>query len=155
MEINISTGLVRIAVNVDGKNNKYIEFNPNDVLFIEKLHRFYKIVLERASEWQRISPSIEARIKEIGLDENGMPISIEPALQPLYDMNTFMKKQIDEVFGEGTSQDIFGDLVTRDPSIYAQLIQGIQNYLQPLRKVKVERYTNTATRKPRARKKSK
>jgi len=150
--IHINTGAQRIPVDVDGQGGAYIEFNANDTLFVQRLHRFYKTIMEKVSEWEKIAPEIEARLREIETDEHGMPIEIEPALEPLYEMNTFMRDQIDLIFGKGTSKNIFGDLVTRDPSIYAQLIQGVQNYIQPVRIQKIEKYTGTGRKRHAKRK---
>ena len=146
MEIlNIITGEKRIAVSVDGVNHKEIVFNPNDVRFVEHLHRFYAEAMAKAREWQERQADIEKRIAEAPTDDNGMPLNVGPIVEPLHEIDDFMRGQIDTIFGAGTAAEIFGDAVYRNPAVYVQLIEGIRKYIEPTRAAKVEKYVR---RKP-------
>jgi len=150
--ISITTGRVVIPVIVDGDTKGSVSFNPEDAAFIKNLHAFYKIVLEKADEWEKDAPEIEKAILAIKADENGIPHTLDPVMKPLVDINIFMKVQIDNIFGAGTSENIFGEAIYRDPSTYIQLIEGVQNYVQPVRVQKVKRYK---ARRPTPRKRKK
>ena len=152
--LKINTGEKRLAVSVDGVNGREIVFNPNDVLFIEKLHRLYRVAMEQAREWDRREPEISAAIQAIPVDENGVPETVDPAVDPLVEINRFMRKQIDDLFGAGTSEAIFGAAVYRNPSIYLQLVEGVKPYIEQVREQRVQQYIAPipkAKRKPRKR----
>lgn len=152
--LKISTGEKRLAVSVNGVNGHEIVFNPNDVLFVEKLHHLYRLVMEKAREWERREPEISAAIQAIPVDENGVPETVDPAVNPLIEINQFMRKQIDDLFGAGTSAAVFGDAVYRNPEIYLQLVEGIKPYVEAVRETAVSKYIAPipkAKRKPRKR----
>jgi hypothetical protein len=138
--LQISTGLVRLPVSVDGVNGRVIEFNPNDVQFTERVLAFYHTVKSKTKEWEALDPELKQRIEEIPLDENGVPENIDPARQTLDAMNTFMRSELDVIFGEGTSQAIFGDAIYRNPEVYVQLIEGIKPFVEPVRAEKLKKY---------------
>lgn len=153
--LKIKTGEKRIAVSVDGVNGREIVFNPNDTRFMEHLHHFYKMAMQKAKEWDTRQADIERQIAAVPTDENGIPETLEPAIGPIAEMNTFMRQQIDDLFGVGTAASIFGDAVYRNPEIYIQLVEGIAPYVEPVRAQKVQKYTRprkaTKARKPRKR----
>lgn len=147
--IVISTGRVTIPVEVDGRNGVYISFNPHDVLFMEKLHRFYRTVIQKADEWDRGISEKEKAIANIPLDDQGVPEYVDPMTDPVKEMNQFMRSEIDEVFGKGKSAEIFGDTVFDNPEIYILVIDGIKPYLDDVRAEKVNRYIAPAPPPPR------
>jgi hypothetical protein len=152
--LNISTGEKRLAVSVDGVNGRELVFNPNDVLFMERLHRFYRVVMDKAREWEAKLPELNKQLAAIPTDDNGMPEEIDTATAPLKEMNEFMRTQIDTLFGVGISQAIYGDTVFRNPEIYVTLVQGIQDFIQPARAEKMKKYIAPKPPRKRAAKKN-
>jgi len=140
MSIVINTGKVTVPVEIDGSNGVYISFNPHDVLFMEKLHRFYRRTMEKADEWDQALPEKQKAIASVELDERGVPIKVEPMTDPVKEMNSFMRKEIDEIFGEGKSAEIFGDAVYENPEIYIELVDGIKPYMERVRDQKINKY---------------
>jgi hypothetical protein len=152
--LNITTGEKRVAVIVDGVNGKELVFNPEDARFIEHLHHFYRVANQKAHEWNQNKAEMVQRIIDIPEDENGIPETIAPAVEPLREMNNFMREQIDAIFGAGTSKNIFGDTVFRNPAVYVQLIDGIRDYVNPVRAKKVGQYMPPAKKKSKPRKRT-
>lgn len=138
--LKITTGEKRLAVSVDGVNGREIVFNPDDVLFMERLHRFYRLAMQKAKEWEARQDEQAQKLKDTPLDENGMPVSLAAAVEPLEEMNAFMREQIDAIFGDGTAKAIFGETIYRNPDVYLQLVEGVKPYIEPVRAAKVERY---------------
>ena len=153
--LHISTGEKRLAVSVDGVNGREITFNPNDILFVERLHRFYRLAMQKAREWEARQAEYAAKLADVPVDDNGMPETLDTALEPLNEMNAFMREQIDLIFGEGTAKAVFGEAVYRNPAVYVQLIEGVKPFVEAERVRVVEKYVTPAPsrkpRKPRAR----
>jgi len=148
--LNINTGEKHLAVSVDGVNGREITFNPNDVRFMEHLHRFYQLTMQKAREWEEKQAGVEEEIASVSTDKNGIPETLKPAIKPIEEMNAFMREQIDELFGEGTANAVFGDTVYRNPAVYVQLVEGIKGYIQPVREKKTSQYVKPRRAKPKA-----
>lgn len=139
--IKIDSGSVRLTINDDPA--RLVEFNPNDVGFVE---RFYSLM----SRFEEKEKEYAARIKELSaceeLDAFGIPKNMRENLALLQDACTFMREQIDFVFGAGTSMRVFGNMNTLD--MFEQFLNGIVPHIQAVRTDKVVKYTgNRAQRR--------
>ena len=138
--IRIEDGSVRLCVNED--EGRQIVFNPNDLRFMDRLYEMFRYFDGVQSEYQR-------RMDEIAKDETvdgfGIPSGMKARLTLLQEVCEDMKQRIDSLFGEGTSQAAFGELMTLD--MFEQFFDGITPYVEKASTARVERYTKPAKRK--------
>jgi hypothetical protein len=131
--LQIQTGEKRIAIN--GDESRVIVFNPSDTLFAE---RFYKLIGEfenRLTEYQQRGIELEADSTPNG---NGMPANMGARLELIKEACEYSRESIDKVFGEGTSQIVFGDVLSLDA--IQQFFSGITPFIQTTRAEKIAPY---------------
>ena len=138
--IVIDTGEKRIAVN--GDPEKVIVFNPTDVVFVERFYQLMGQAEQKAEEYKVRARVLEA-VKD--RDANGLPLNIKERLDLLRDSCGYMRTQIDDVFGAGTSQKAFGDAMTLN--MFEQFFDGIKPFFQKARVSKIAEYTTSASAK--------
>ena len=134
--LRIDTGTVRIMVNDD--ENRVIEFNPTDVLFVEKFYNLIKKFEEKEEDYRKQIEEITSN-KEV--DPYGLPINTEATLKIILEICNFLRSQIDQVFGEGTSEKAFGSNQTLN--MFEQFFTGITPYIQEARAEKTSKYVVT------------
>lgn len=138
--IKVTSGLKRIAINDDPNN--VIEFNPDDVLFAERFYTICEDFDKKQVEFNKKSKELDERKEE--LTENGLPVVTKEGIQFLREVCTFMREKIDYVFGEGTSQQVFGDTLSLE--MIGQFLEGITPFIQNERTEKIKKYTNPSTK---------
>ena len=130
--LRIDTGVKKILIN-DGP--EFIEFNPNDVSFAE---RFYSLIQEfevKLKDYQARSDEIDGN-KE--LDGNGIPVNFEARIALMREVCEFIRGKIDHLFGDGTSQRVFGNALSLN--MFEQFFTGITPFIQKARYEKVAKY---------------
>jgi hypothetical protein len=143
--LRIDTGSIRLAINDD--ESRVIEFNPNDLAFID---RFYGLIGEFESKEKEYQQKLDILNQNTEMDAYNIPKNMGESLALLKEICGFMRDRIDYVFGEGTSQKVFGNDNTLD--MFEQFFNGITPYIQQARTEKVEKYTgNRAQRRAAAR----
>lgn len=130
--ISIDTGAIRLQIN-DGP--EYIEFNPSDLLFVERYLDLIRKFEEKMAEFEAQSKEIEANAT---VDDYGIPDNAEQTIALIRSACEFLTERIDHVFGKGTSQKAFGDAMTLD--MFAQFFEGIAPYIQTTRSKKMAQY---------------
>jgi hypothetical protein len=138
--IHIDTGIKRILIN-DGPD--YIEFNPSDVLFAEKFYQLIKDFEVKQEEFKTRSDELEKDAKD-----SGKLVDLAGNIALVREVCIFLRTGIDSLFGEGTSQKLFGDAMVL--GAFEQFFTGITPYIKTAREAKIERYVTPA--KPRRRK---
>lgn len=138
--ISVNTGEIRLAINDDPQ--RVIAFNPNDALFAEKFYRLMGDFKRALTEYQN---QIEALENDKATNEDGVPVNFEERLTVLKNASEFIRKQIDTLFGPGTSTIVFGDSLVMDA--YAQFFEGILPFIQKARTDKVAQYSNKHPRR--------
>lgn len=131
--IKIDLGVKRIAINNDEK--RVIEFNPQDIVFVERFYQLIKTFEAQEAEFQMRAKELEADTEK---DEFGIPTNTPETLQLVSDLCDFLKEQIDLVFGSGASQTVFGDAKTMN--MFEQFFSGITPFIQEARTEKVKKY---------------
>lgn len=131
--LRIDTGVIRLSINDD--ESRVIEFNPEDVVFVEKFYRLIKSFEEKEVEYRTRSEEIE---KETGLDSYGMPVNTTKRIELMNDLCDYMRGQIDGVFGDGTSQTVFGD--TKTLNMFEQFYDGLMPFINKARAKKMDKY---------------
>jgi len=131
--LTIDTGEVRLAINDDP--NRVISFNPNDTIFMEKYYALEQDFLEKEDEFQEQVDQLEA---EKETDRFGVSVNTGEKIALLKEIGKWVRERIDNLFGEDTSQMVFGD--TDNLFAFAQFFEGIAPYIQEARTEKVEKY---------------
>lgn len=131
--IKIDSGVKRIAINEDPE--RVLEINPGDVAFAE---RFYDLIQDfeaKQADYEKRAEQIDA-VQEV--NENGVPENIQERLGFLREICTYMREKIDYLFGDGTSQKIFGDALSLE--MIGQFFQGLTPFVEQARAEKLAMY---------------
>lgn len=135
-------GVVRLAINDDPE--RVITFVPDDILFAERFYKLLDALKEKEVEYKE-------RVKKLGendaVDEYGIPEAAPAGIALLHEVCDFMRDEIDGVFGEGTSEKVFGEYRSLD--MIEQFFKGITPYIQKARQKKTQKYTNPVIEKRR------
>lgn len=130
--LNLNLGTKKVTINDDP--DRTIEFNPQDMIFVEKFYKVFNEVQEKQTELMSKAEAISS-----DLDENGMPVGIQEQLALINETCVYMREKIDYLFGDGTSQKAFGDVLNLDA--IAQFFEGILPLVMDERNEKVKKYT--------------
>lgn len=132
--IQINTGEKRIAIN--GDSNNVIIFNPTDVMFAERFYRLIGSFQKKLTQYQGEARELE---KNVSQDEYGIPLNAPELLELTKSGCLFVRSEIDGLFGEGTSQKVFGDTLSMDA--FTQFFDGMSPFFQVARSDKLQKYT--------------
>ena len=138
--IRINTGVKRLVVNDDPA--RVIEFNPEDVLFVERFYELIKVFQQKEVEFQKRIEELKAQEEK---DEYGIPVNTPETLGLVMEVCDFLRGQIDNVFGPGTSQAAFAE--TQSLGMFEQFFAGIAPFIQSSRTEKVAKYQYKKGRK--------
>lgn len=131
--LKINTSAIRLAINDD--ENRIVEFDPEDQGFV---NRYYTMM---ANFDEKKNGFIEKAkfIDEIdGVNSYGIKLSNIEGNKLVLEMCDYMKEQIDFVFGKGTSEKVFGNMMRLD--MFDQFLEGISGYVMESRNSKMEKY---------------
>jgi hypothetical protein len=140
MNLNINTEGIKLTINEDP--SRVISFNPNDLGFAE---RFYDLISEfetKSDEYQEKAKQLE---NDTELDQYGIVKNLKPRLALMQEICMFLRNKVDEIFGTGTSNTVFGGINTLD--MFAEFFNGITPYIQKARMDKLAKYTGKTERK--------
>lgn len=135
--LEINTGVVRIPIRRDGEDVGSIAFNPNDLAFANKFYSLYQAFKTEYKNFEKKSKKIEDN-KE--LDEYGVPVAMGDAIKISSELCDNMYKQIDNVFGDDTSDKVFGGC--KNPEVIHTFFEGVSPYFAEARENKVSKYMN-------------
>lgn len=134
--ININTGEIKLTINDD--ENRVIMFNPNSLEFMNNLNELLSELEDKEREYKSKEAEID---KNTEVNSYGIPVNLKEKIKLIKDTCGFMRGKIDGVFGEGTSQTVFGDANTID--MFEQFFEGITPYIKKVRNTKINKYTMT------------
>jgi hypothetical protein len=140
--LNISTGEKRISITRDDVRVGELVFSPNDVVFVEKFYRLIGTFQTKLDEYQAQNNELD---KDQSTDENGIPTNAGERIALLREACTFIREQVDGLFGPGTSQIVFGDALSLDA--FQQFFTSITPFIQTVRVEKIQKYTNTGPKR--------
>lgn len=140
--IRVDTGEKEISIERNGTVVGQLVFNPSDVAFAERFQSLYAELKIKLDENKEKAKEID---KHDEVDENGIPLNSKERLAFIREICEYMKTKVDELFGKGTSQMVFGDAVGL--TMFEQFFQGITPYARGTRTKKVARYTTSASEK--------
>lgn len=133
--LRIDTGVKRVMINDDP--NRVIVFNPSDVAFAERFYRLIGEFQDKQAEYQRRAEELE---QNAVVNENGIPSNLAESLALLREACEFLRAKIDDLFGAGTSEKVFGDALSLDA--FEQFFEGITPFVQTARSNKMTRYVS-------------
>ena len=134
--VKISTGKVKVSFLVDEDTTpRVVSFDPTDLLFAEKFYRLGKRIGEMEAEFNRKAEELD---KDKSVDANGLPANVEQQIALMKDFVQRMRDEIDVLFGEGTSQAVFGNAYKFE--VIGQFLDGITPYFSKTREEKVAPY---------------
>ena len=128
--INISSGAVELTI--DNDPARVIRFYPTDVAFAEG---FFAL----AAEFQRKQGEIQQKINDIRASSKTEFEKNLEAVQLEREAFETMRHGIDNTFGAGTSDTVFGQRNTID--MVARFFKGVTPYVRKARQSEIERYT--------------
>jgi len=134
--LKINTGNIILPIERDGKNVGEISFNPSDAFFIDKLYALYEKMDTKQKEYQKKATKLECK----DLDEYGIPKNMRSQIELYNEACEYMCGEIDGLFGENTCKKVFGG--TTNFELFEQFLNGIAEYVQPIRKERMSKYLN-------------
>lgn len=138
--LKIETGEKRISIN--GDESRVITFNPSDTLFAERFYLLMNEFEHKLNEYQTRSIELEADNRTNG---NELPANMGERLELVKEACTYSRESIDKVFGEGTSQAVFGDALSLD--LIQQFFEGITPLIQVARVNRIQKYIDKKPKK--------
>ncbi|MFR4979081.1 MAG: hypothetical protein ACLUDG_09205 [Butyricicoccus sp.] len=132
--LSISSGAVELMI--DNDPNRVISFYPTDISFAEG---FYNLMQKYDHKQKEMEKRIEA-LKHEKKTRIEMNIECTKIKREAFDT---IREGIDNTFGDGTSQIVFGDRNTLD--MVSRFFTGVTPYIQNARKSEIERYTSDST----------
>lgn len=132
--LNISGGAVELMI--DNDPNRVIRFYPTDISFAEG---FYNLMQKYDHKQKEMEKRIEALKHE---KKTWIEMNVECTKIKREAFDT-IREGIDNTFGAGTSQTVFGDRNTLD--MVSRFFTGVTPYIQQARKSEIERYTSDST----------
>jgi len=139
--LQINTGVIKIPITRDDEAVGDFIFNPNDSVTRERFFLLFKNLDEKKIE-------LEHKDQEIRRDKTLSKTEMIEKLNHLdIESANMIREQIDLLFGENTSQKVFGDYrVLRVPkgvrTPFEQFIYSVLPYFNAATKSKIEKYTN-------------
>lgn len=133
--LNFQTNEIKLMINDDP--SRVIKFDPSDVLFASG---FYKILGEFNQKMIDLQKGAKELEQETAIDENGLPINAAERLKFVKEVCEYLRSKIDQLFGSGTSQTVFGDGM----SIQAieGFFEGVMPYVEKARNKKLAKHIN-------------
>ena len=143
--IRTDTSIITLQIN-DGP--EVIAFDPSETLFAEKFYRLMRDLTTKEVEFRARAEAIDAKTE---LEEDGLPASLPETLAFMREACQFFRDEIDKLFGEGSSQKLFGDRYSL-PAI-GSFFTGITPYIKTARDERIAKYLppkNSRKRRERA-----
>lgn len=139
MEIKLG---VSIPIERDGEHVGEIHFDPDDVVFAERVYDLLDKLRQTEKDYETKSTALEAEKEE---DEYGIPKNARERLKFLREVCEDLNCKIDDVFGEGASAMVFGGALSLDAIV--QFLEEITPYMEKSRAGKVDKYLNREQRR--------
>jgi hypothetical protein len=148
--LNISTGTKHLEIRRDGVlTGECIDLNPTDTGWME---RFYQLLKDLHESKDTINKRYDELSKIEGNDTMGIPKVIGPGLEYSMEVIKDLRNKIDKVFGENTSQKVFGNIMKFE--VIEQFFKGILPYIEEARKPLIDKYGPSVIKRTRKKRKS-
>lgn len=134
--LKIDLNNIKLLIN-DGPD--FIEFNPDDILFIEGFYSLIEQFQLKQVQYQELLDKVDPTLTTPA----GLPLSAADTIAAMKDICTFARNKMDEIFGKGTSQKLFGNLLAFAP--IEQFFTGILPYVKQRRATRLKEFLPPAS----------
>lgn len=142
----INTGEITIPIERNGVNVGNISFNPESVEFAESYIKLLESLEQKTKELEAKAKELESLSEdEDSENEIQIPKNAKENIELWKDVSTYLRSEIDILFGENTSNIVFGSNNSLD--MFFQFFDGIAPFVAEGREGKVEEYLNRAQRR--------
>ncbi|WP_087064146.1 DUF6673 family protein [Intestinibacillus massiliensis] len=139
--MKINTGVL-IPVERDGEHVGELHLDPSDVVFAERVYDIISYFKDRQAEYEARGAALDAN-KET--DEYGIPKNAREIMKLARDICEDVMVKIDEVFGAGVSQMVFGQ--SRSFDAISEFLEEVGISLEAAQNERIKKYTNRAQRR--------
>lgn len=130
LPIHKSTSQVRLLIeraDAPPDPNRVLVFDPADPVFIGRFYRSLESLNAMLSKYQRA----QSRFNDTRVDELGLPKDMGERIQLMGEACEAIRNLIDDLFGAGTAQMLFGDV--RNLEVFQQFFVGITPIIKEAR----------------------
>lgn len=133
---------ISIPVERNGKHVGELVFDPTDVVFAEKIYDLIANLEQTQAEYEAKTAALEADTRTDGF---GLPVNTKDRLKFLREACEDMRRMIDDVFGEGTSDMVFGPSMSLEA--IGMFFEELAPHMETARADKVSKYLNREQRR--------
>lgn len=120
----INTGVISLDIeDSDGTKRGTFRFNPRDILIAKRMLDMQAELNEKMSEFQQREEAITKPEEKVDF---------------LYEVTEYYRKKIDDIFGAGSSQILFGDAHTL--GMISDFVDGVTPYFNTASKNRMDKY---------------
>jgi hypothetical protein len=134
--LRIDAGVKVLQIN-DGPDT--LKLNLSDVGFFERFTKLKGDLDAKVADYQKREAELDA---EKGVDDKGLPLNISERAAYMHEACTYIRSQIDVLFGDGTSQKLFGDALSFE--MIGQFFSGITPYIEKEKAKRISKYAPAA-----------
>lgn len=134
MKLKSLENVVRLTINDDPERE--VIFNPYDVGFVDRFFSMLDDVENKQAEYEQ---KLEDIRKDKSPSSYGIPRALKEEVKLSAEICRYMREQVDFVFGEGTSQTVFGDVNTVE--MFGEFFAGIAPRVSAARSKATKKYT--------------
>lgn len=135
----INTGVVTLDVGRDGKEVGQITFNPEDISFRERFIGLMLRIPEIEKELYKKSEGLKTKSSQIEVIKGmSIPDNAKEIIHLEAELYKDFSSEIDNIFGSGTSQIVFGDCVTN--AALKSFFDGIAPFVKSASDAKTGKY---------------
>lgn len=136
--LKISTGAITLDIERDGEAIGSIRFNPEDIKFREAVLTMMTEVPIKRKEIEQRAQELDSRTDKIIIDGVEINENISDSILLWKDFYSYFHGKIDDVFGSGTSETVFGGAYTVDSML--DFFNGVKPYIEEASKKKISKY---------------
>lgn len=129
-DLVIKSSVIKLTIN---GGPDFIEFDPDDVLFMEGFYNLIEQFTRKQSEYKNLLD-----VSPDATDDIGLPLHAKDSIQAIKEICDFTYAQIDLMLGTGSSKKLFGERKSFAP--IQQFFEGITPYIRKARGKKLEKY---------------
>ena len=115
----------RVELAVNGDPQRVLSFDPYDVGFAAGFYSLAEGFTAKEQEYRSRAAALEAG------DASGAAVLLQ-------EICAWLGEQIDQLFGQGTCQTVFGE--SRSLGLYQQFFEGVVPYIRKAREDQLESY---------------
>lgn len=136
-EIRIETGTVEVPVYCDNVQKEPLRLNLEDVAFINRYYSLCETLDKKEKQYRLKIKTIEA---DKTVDKYGISKSTVKLFKLAEETFDEMAIEFDKVFGEGTTNNLFGK--SKNPLMFIKFIDQLGAIIDESRSSKINKYVN-------------